>query len=715
MRFGFGGHHEKKDHDWEKNEKLSGQPPREHTIRLGDHRRLGAVLHADGVNFCIFSWHAARDDLLLFETATSTEPFQVITLHHRQHRTYFFWHVFVERLGAGTCYAWRLDGQHDTHLSGFRFDVDKVLLDPWTRGVSVDLWNRKQALHAGDNAATAMRSVVVDDAYDWEEVTAPAYQQEEAIIYELHVGGFTRHASSGVDQPGTFHALIDRIPYLVELGITHVELLPVMAFDEQDVPKGVAARGHSNYWGYSTHSFYSPHPGYCTSTDAATHAREFRDMVKAFHRAGIGVILDVVFNHTAEGGQKGPLINFKGMANEVFYHLDPHDRRSYRDFTGCGNTVNANHPLVSRFIIECLEYWARDMHVDGFRFDLASALCRGEHGQPLYHAPVLWGIEYSEVLADTLIIAEPWDAAGLYQVGSFPGFRWGEWNGRYRDVMRRFVRGDGGLINDVASRLSGSSDLYQGYDRLPANSINFITSHDGFPLIDLVSYNDKHNEANGEKNRDGESNNLSRNYGIEGDTDDADIVAVRQRQSRNFLTLLFLSQGIPMMLAGDEVLRSQQGNNNAYCQDNELSWFDWRLVEENRDMLDFVRAVIAFRRRHPCLRQRRFLTGRERRGHHLVDVAWHGEELDAPPWSDSGAQVLALTLAAVIPDEEDLHVIMNMSAEPVSFLLPESEDRQWYLAIDTFAAEVMAPVVQNRYERADCTVESYSVIVFEAR
>jgi glycogen operon protein len=442
-------------------------------------------------------------------------------------------------------------------------------------------------------------------------------------------------------------------------------------------------------------------------------------MVKALHEAGIGVILDVVFNHTAEGGDGGPLINFKGIGNETFYHLDPLDRSVYRDYTGCGNTLNCNHPMVTKFILECLEYWVREMHVDGFRFDLASVLSRGEDGEPLYHAPVLWNIEFSNVLKDSRVIAEAWDAAGLYQVGDFPGFRWGEWNGRYRDVLRRFVRGDKGLLSSVAMRLSGNSDLYQDDDRRPTSSINFITCHDGFTLMDLVSYNEKHNEANGEDNRDGNNNVLSWNCGVEGETDEEDILLLRHLQVRNFMTVLLLSQGLPMINAGDEVLQSRHGNNNPWCQDNELGWFDWSLLETNRDMLRFTREMIAFRKRHPCVMHTRFLTGQEREGSWFPDISWHGEHLNQPLWDDPGAQVLACTLGALETWEEDLHIMLNMGEKALLMPLPAPPPgRNWFLAIDTAGespADVVVPAHQQVLSRASSRVAARSIRVFEAR
>jgi glycogen operon protein len=560
--------------------------------------------------------------------------------------------------------------------------------------------------------------VLSDAPYDWEGDAPLNHPLENAVIYEMHVGGFTRHPSSRSTCPGTFSGAIEKIPYLKALGVTDVELMPVMAFDEQDVPEGVAARGLRNYWGYSTHSFFSPHPGYVSSPEIGMHRREFRDMVKALHRAGIGVILDVVLNHTSEGGERGPTINFKGMANAGFYHLDSKDRRNYRDYTGCGNTVNCNQPIVSDFLVDCLEYWVQEMHVDGFRFDLASVLVRDHNGAPMPFAPTPWRIEFSRVLANTAIIAEAWDAAGLYQVGDFPGFRWAEWNGRYRDVIRRFVRGDRGLIGEVATRISGSSDLYAWRARLPSNSINFVTCHDGFTLCDLLSYNGKHNEANGEGNRDGNNDNLSWNHGVEGETDDPRVLSLRRRQAKNAMAILLLSQGVPMILAGDEILRTQEGNNNGYCQDNELSWFDWTLTEKNRDMLRFVAGMIAFRRRHPCLMRKHFLTGRKKDGASFPDVAWHGRELNEPFWNDPGAQILAYTLGRQQEDEEDLHIIFNMSDQGVEMPLPPLSGRAWHLAVDTgqpAPADIMEPRDQLPVRNSTYRVSSRSVAVFESR
>lgn len=686
---------------------------RQYNTNPGSTYPTGAIVKEDGVNFSIFSRHATHVELLLFCDTEQREPYQIIKLDPESNRTFFAWHVFVEGLQAGSCYAWRMDGPHDTYHTGLRFDPDKYLLDPWARAVSDKHWVRQAACQPGENGKTAMRSLVVDNHYDWEGDTLLNVKSETIIIYEMHVGGFTRHPSSGVDHPGTFGAVIEKIPYLQELGITHVELLPVMAFDEQDVPPGTAQLGLKNYWGYSTHSFFSPHPGYCVTPEQGTHIREFRDMVKALHKAGISVIMDVVFNHTSEAGEGGPTINFKGIDNSVFYHLDHHDKNHFRDYTGCGNTVNANHPIVANFIVDCLEYWVHEMHVDGFRFDLASALARGEQGEVLHDPPVLWAIDLSERLSKTKLIAEAWDATGLYQVGSFPGNRWAEWNGLYRDVVRAFIRGDHDVISQFATRISGSSDLYNHQGRLPISSINFITCHDGFTLNDLVSYNAKHNHANGEDNRDGCSNNISYNYGIEGETTDLRIMAIRKQQAKNAFAILLLSQGVPMLLAGDEVLATQHGNNNSYCQDNELTWFDWDLTETNHDMLHFVKNMIALRKRHPALMRRRFLTGKQGEDGAKADIIWHSEKLGALNWDDPTSLILSFTLAATTEYEGDLHVMMNMSAAECNMALP---DQPWCLAVDTSLEsprDIIPPQQQNAVRMNSYLVKSRTVAVFE--
>lgn len=689
----------------------------QYKISAGRRYPHGAIPDQCGVNFSIYGLNATQSELLLFERPDSPEPFQTLRLDPDEHKTFFSWHVYVEGLPAGTCYTWRFDGPRDTRASGFRFNPGKELLDPWACAITDHFWNRQAASRDDAESACSYRAMVVDhDGYDWEGDLPLNQPLEDTIIYEVHVGGFTRHASSKVSNPGTFAALIEKIPYLKSLGVTDIELLPVMAFDEQDVPPGADQLGMRNYWGYSPHSFFSPHPGYCVTPEEGTHRREFKDLVKALHQAGIGVILDVVFNHTAEGGTDGPTINFKGIGNAGFYHLDPFDRSRYIDYTGCGNTLNANHPMVTDFLHNVLVYWVNEFHVDGFRFDLASALGRGEDGTPLQNAPILWGIELSDTLSQSRIIAEAWDAAGLYQVGGFPGFRWREWNGRYRDVIRRFVRGDCGLLGEVATRVSGNSDLYAHSGRLPTNSINFITCHDGFTLHDLVSYNSKHNEANGENNRDGTNENYSWNCGHEGKTEDSLILALRKRQAKNLLAILLLSQGVPMILAGDEVLQTQRGNNNGYCQDNELSWFDWNLVESNADMLQFVQRLIALRKRHSCLRRRRFLTGEFVNGREIADVTWHGNKLNAPQWDDYYSRFLAYTLGAMRDSETDLHIMFNMSDTACETELPTMPGRAWRRVLDTSLESPLDFPELKQQEALDqprYQVQSRSVVVLE--
>lgn len=690
-----------------------------YAIRPGSRFPPGATVNKDGVNFCIFSQHATQVELLLYAAADSSAPLQIILLDPEHNRSFFFWHVFVVGLPVGTHYTWRMDGPSDTAASGRRFYPDKELLDPWAHAVSDALWDRRRACGAQDGTPHGLRAIVVEPLPQLSTDVSSRMQQadlEGAVIYELHVGGFTRHSSADAAHPGSFAALKEKIPYLQALGVTHVELLPVMAFDTQDVPPSVAARGLQNYWGYSTHSFWAPHPGYCVNPAHA--AREFRDLVDALHAADIRVLLDVVFNHTAEGGEDGPVIHFRGLANDIFYHLDAIDRHRYLDFTGCGNTVNCNHPLVTAFILHCLEYWVERLGVDGFRFDLASVFTRGDNGLPLANPPLPWAIESSRTLSRVPVIAEAWDAAGLYHVGAFPGMAWSEWNGRYRDVMRRFVRGDPGLVGEAAARIAGSADLYAHEGRKPANSINFITCHDGFTLCDLVSHNSKHNEANGEDNRDGNNDNLSWNCGVEGETDDSTVNVLRMRQAKNLLAILMLSRGVPMLLAGDEVLRTQGGNNNAYCQNNELGWFDWQLTERNADMLRYTRELIALRRRHFSLTSNHFFTGAPVPGRDMPDITWHGVRLNEPLWNDPQARVLAFTIAGQRDDEEDLHVILNMSDQPLDALLPVTAGRNWHLALDTAQsapADIVAREHQTQIGGGFYPVNSRSVVVLEAR
>ena len=686
--------------------------------KKGTRYPVGATCMDEGANFCVFSRHATSMELLLYKSPQSLTPVEKIMLDPHENRDFYFWNIFVSGVKPGMAYTWRADGPDDTRISGFRFDKRRQLLDPWAGVVFDGFWQREEAKR--NVLAQPIKGIVPSclDHYDWEGVPMPEIPPQEAVIYEMHVRGFTRHPSSKVLNPGTFTAVIDKIPYLKELGINHVEFLPVMAFDEQDVPEGARKLGLKNYWGYSPHSFFALHPAYFIDSLRPDCMNEFRDMVKALHRADIGVILDVVFNHTAEGGEDGPIINFKGLSNREFYHLDPVDRRKYRDFTGCGNTVNCNHPQVTFFIIECLEYWVRYFHIDGFRFDLASVLARGEDGKPMHHAPVIWSLEFSRAISKAHLIAEAWDAGGLYQVGGFPGYRWQEWNGMYRDTVRRFIRGDKGLVGEIATRISGSSDLYEPSGRAPFNSINFVTCHDGFTLWDLVSYEKKHNEPNGENNRDGSDQNFSCNYGVEGETSDKQIISLRIRQAKNFMATLLVSVGVPMLLSGDEVLRTQKGNNNAWCQDNEISWFDWRLLKDNYDMFRFTKKMISFRKRHPSLRRKQFLTGRRVQGREFPDIVWHGKRLFEPEWLDSSSRFLGFTMSGITADEEDFHVLLNMDEkESVEVELPGILWGKWYLSVDTFNTppeEIFDPEDQRSVGKR-YRVGPRSVVIFERR
>jgi isoamylase len=646
---------------------------------IGRSSPLGATVLPGGVNFSIFSRNASGVELLLFNREDDLQPECMITIDPATNRTDHYWHVFVRDVRPGQLYGYRVDGPFDP-ASGMRFDPSKVLLDPYGRGVVVPRnYSRDAARFEGDNASTAMKSVVVDShTYDWEGDTPLQRPASRTIIYEMHIAGFTRHPSSGVSEKrrGTYAGLIEKIPYLQQLGITAVELLPVFQFDAQDAPPG-----RVNYWGYAPISYFAPHQGYSSRRDTLGPVNEFRDMVRALHRAGIEVILDVVFNHTAEGDHRGPTLSFRGLENNAYYILEP-DRSRYANYSGTGNTLNTNHPVVRRMILDSLRYWVEAMHVDGFRFDLASILDRDESGNLMPSPPLLWDIDSDPVLAGTKLIAEAWDAAGLYQVGSFIGDSWREWNGRFRDDIRSFFRGDNGSVGSLADRLLGSPQIYGHKKREAEESVNFVTCHDGFTLNDLVSYNQKHNEANGEDNRDGSDDNRSWNSGVEGPTDDPAIEKLRNRQVKNFLTVTLLSLGLPMLSMGDEVRRTQQGNNNPYCQDNETSWFDWTLVVNHADVHRFVRMLNARRLFRDLKPAQQFLSLNEILRE--SNKAWHGVELEQPDWSDSSH---SLAISAEAPNKELLfHVILNAYWEPLEFELPRvggDKADSWRRWIDT--------------------------------
>ncbi len=654
---------------------------------------LGATRCAGGVNFAFFSRHGQRAAVLLF--VPDGDPLE-IPLDPRVNRTGDVWHVFVPDLSPATEYVLRVAGPWEPQGAGHRFDGGRLLVDPYARHLTGgERWG-----DPGPGHGFARRCRLVENSYDWEGDRPLGTPLADTVIYELHVRGFTIHPSSGVAHPGTYRGLVEKIPYLQELGITAVELMPVFEFNENEIGRRNPVTGERlrNLWGYSPIGFFAPKASY--AADAADPVTGFRDLVKAMHRAGIEVILDVVFNHTAEGGDDGPVLSFKGLDNTIYYLLDP-ETGEYLNFSGCGNTMNCNHPIVRQLIIDCLRYWVVEMHVDGFRFDLASILGRDQDGRVLDNPPVVEQIAEDPVLRQTKIIAEAWDAAGLYQVGRFSrNRRWAEWNGRFRDDVRAFMAGRPGSVGRLATRIAGSEDLYA--TRGPTASINYVTCHDGFTLADLVSYERKHNQANGEDNRDGAEDNIAWNGGVEGPAADAAVTELRRRRVRTFAVLLLLSQGVPMLLAGDEFGRSQQGNNNAYCQDNPTGWIDWRLAEENADLLRFFRMLLALRRGHPAFRRTTFFPAPGGEGG--SGILWRSAS-GREDWS-AACRTLAFVLdgsQAPLPDD-DFCVCINGDRQAREFLLPDAPNgRPWRVIVDTAAAPpadivaaARAPLVDGR-------------------
>ena len=639
---------------------------------------LGATVYAGGVDFSVYSKSSTAMELLLFDEVDAAEPSRVVSLDPRSNRTNHYWHVFVPGLAGGQIYGYRAHGPFDP-ARGHRFDPQKVLVDPYTRAIAVPSgYSRLAAIMPGRNTRTAMKSVVVDRrGYNWEGDRPLRLPFAKTIIYEIHVAGFTRHPSSGVTaaKRGTYAGLIEKIPYLVDLGITAVELLPVFQFDELDAPRGL-----KNYWGYAPVSFFAPHAGYSSSTDPLGPLDEFRDLVKALHRADIEVILDVVYNHTTEVDEGGPTLSFRGLENSVYYQLEP-DKARYANYTGTGNTLNANHSVVRRMILDSLHYWAEEMHVDGFRFDLASIFSRDNTGQPLKDPPVIWDIDSDPVLAGTKLIAEAWDAGGLYQVGSFAGDTWTAWNGRFRDDVRAFVKGDRDTVRRIAARLQGSPDIFGHQERGPEQSINFATCHDGFTLNDLVTYDRKHNADNGEDNRDGSDDNLSWNCGVEGPSDDPGVERLRNRQVKNLLALTLLSIGTPMILMGDEMRRTQRGNNNAYCQDNEISWLDWRLLERHDDIRRFLKHLIGYRLHRDFSEDDAALS--LNRLLYQARVHWHGVRLNEADWGGD-SHAVAATIES-LSGRITYYLILNAFWEALDFELPHpmAGEAGWHRLMDT--------------------------------
>ena len=662
--------------------------PEHDEVRAGVPLPMGTHEYEGGVNFAFFSRHASRVRLELFALPADATPARVIDLDPARNRTGDVWHVWVQGIRPSQLYAYRVDGPYQPR-EGHRFNFHRLLLDPFATAISrLPLWDfvlargydpsapeQDLAISKLDNSRSMPKCVFDNEPFEWDGDRPPRHPWSSTVIYEMHVRGFTVHPQSGVDHPGTYRGLMEKIPYLKTLGVTAVELMPVQEFNETSIRRKnpQTSQPLRNYWGYDPVVFYAPKASYSSLAGVGQQKLEFKEMVRAFHNAAIEVILDVVFNHTAEGDELGPTLCFRGMDNAIFYTLAA-DKRYYQDYTGTGNTVNANHPVVRDHILAALRHWMVEMHVDGFRFDLASVLGRDGNGNLLANAPLLERIAEDPILKDVKIIAEAWDAAGAYEVGSFSRRRWAEWNGRYRDDIRRFWRGDDGMLGLFASRICGSADIYAKSGKGPESSINFVTCHDGFTLNDLVSYRYKHNEANGEDNRDGTNENFSENYGIEGATEDASIESVRNRQVKNFLLTLLVSRGVPMLLGGDEFRRTQGGNNNAYCQDNETSWHDWSCLEQHREIFRFARVMIAFRRAHPILSKNQFYTDAE--------IQWFDPQGRLPNWADPKCKQLTCLIHE--NGQERLYLMFNAGTEETDFGLPPlPPGYRWRLAADT--------------------------------
>ncbi|GAA0384196.1 glycogen debranching protein GlgX [Microbispora corallina] len=645
-------------------------------VRAGRPLPFGARPVPGGVNFSVYSTHATAMTLVLFRRGEAAPVAELPFPSSFRRGAVFAMTVFgLEEAGLDLEtleYGYRADGPFRPR-EGHRFDPGAILLDPYAT-----LVGGREEWGAPHDPVYPYRARIALDDFDWEDDRPPGVAPEDTVVYELHVRGFTRHPSSGVQAPGTFAGLAERLPYLARLGVTCVELMPVFEFDELDNPRGLL-----NYWGYNPVGFFAPKASYAASGPYGMQVDEFKNLVKQAHRAGLEIVLDVVFNHTAEGDERGRAISFRGLDNSAYYMLTPDGH--YYNFSGTGNTMNCNHPVVREFVLDCLRHWAAEFHVDGFRFDLAAILGRAPDGTVLANPPLLESLAHDPVLNHCKLIAEAWDAAGLYQVGSFPSYsRWSEWNGRYRDAVRRFVKGDLGTAGELAARMTGSTDLYGS--RGPVASVNFVTSHDGFTLRDLVSYDRKHNELNGEDNRDGDSANHSWNCGHEGPTDDPGVLALRARQSRNALLLLLTSHGIPMLLAGDEMGRTQHGNNNAYCHDGPEWWLDWDLAEENADLVRFVRNAIAFRRAHPALRRREGAVGHPVTGD-LPEVSWHGVRAWTPDWSPHSRLVAAMFYSGADGGHDCVYVAANSYWEGLVLELPAPPGgTAWHLFADTAAA-----------------------------
>lgn len=692
---------------------------------------FGATLDHKGCNFALFSKNAKSVSLLLFNSNDNSKPSHIILLDNKINKTGDVWHIYIQDIKQGQQYGYIIDGPYEPN-KGHRFNKNKLLVDPYTKAVTGSYnWNKNEAfgyiigsdlkdLSFGSqkNYDSEVKSVIVDCAdFDWEGDKQLNIPLKDSIIYEAHVRAFTQDPSSKVKYPGTYLGLIEKIPYLKKLGITTIELLPVHEFNELENTRlnPVTKKRLKNFWGYSSLAFFAPESWYSSKREGIAAVNEFKKMVKALHKAGIEVILDVVYNHSGEGNELGPTLSFKGLDNSIYYMLE--NGRYYKNYSGCGNTLNCNHPVVKRLIKDSLRYWVVDMHIDGFRFDLAAILGRDIEGKWVPDYSVLSEISHDPILSNTKIIAEGWDAAGLYKVGGFPE-GWAEWNGKFRDDVRSFIKGDNEKVKEIANRITGSADLFYFGGKKPYHSINFTTCHDGFTLNDLVSYNEKHNLENGENNNDGSNNNISWNCGYEGGTNDEEIIKLRDRQMKNFIAILMLSQGTPMILSGDEIKFSKKGNNNTYCHDNNFNWLDWNLYDKNKDFFMFFKYMINFRKKHSTLRREKFFTGKDITGNKIPDISWHGVKVNQPNWDDD-SHTLAFMLDGSIKEtgaekiDNNIYVAINSYWEGLDFELPfPGKNKKWHLAVNTYKN----PAYYNEGREIEIknkkiTVKSRSIII----
>ncbi|WP_037571608.1 glycogen debranching protein GlgX [Spirochaeta cellobiosiphila] len=661
-------------------------------LEPGNPYLLGATSDHRGCNFAIFTKNGTAVTLHLFSNIKDHLPSYSIPLDSEVNKTGDVWHIYIRGIKTGQLYGYTVNGPFSPEPEGHRFDKTKFLLDPYAKAVTGEyLWNPEEQKDVQNSISYSHsgKGVVIDPLeFNWEDDKPLHIPLKDAVIYEMHIRAFTQDPSSGVKHKGTYLGIIEKISYLKQLGINTVEFLPVHEFNHKENIRKNPETGEQlyNFWGYSTLSFFAPDSWFATVDDGLTAVKEFKTMIKALHKAGIQVLLDVVYNHTGEGNELGPTHSFRGFDNSIYYMLE--EGKYYKNYSGCGNTLNCNHPVVKQLILDSLRYWVVDMHVDGFRFDLAAILGRDSEGNWVPNYSILNDISHDPILSNTILIAEGWDAAGLYKVGGFPP-GWAEWNAQFRDDIRCFIKGDECKVPVIATRMTGSSDLFHFPNRNPYHSINFITAHDGFTLHDLVSYNNKHNQQNGEDNRDGMDDNSSWNHGEEGPTSNQQIEKLRLKQSKNLLTLLFISQGTPMLLAGDEMWFSKQGNNNTYCHDNTFNWLNWKLKSKYSNLWNFTKHLIQFRMDHPVLRRAHFFDGTDKAGNNLLDISWHGVNLNEPDWRDD-SHTLAFMLdgnkteTGAVEDDNNFYVAINGHWKEHNFQIPPNQsNKKWYTTVNT--------------------------------